>query len=274
MGRVRGPAETRAHAPHGAQERPPRSPKKGVHGYAIRRPAPAPTNSVSRTRSGSRSDYLWLEPGAQRATVWLERHDGLGVGKHAHPPAPLRRHSGRRARGVGQRAPRGSAAITAPSGWNLIRRDSSSPGYPALTQALYYKVAGAAEPPSYGWTLTLASSATGAILDFKNVDRAAPIDSHSGAFTSSTRFPTAPSVTTTVPGDVVVGFFTMAYSRSLRPPTGMTEVTTRATEARPGRSAAKMRRTSSPQPARRGPRQPQRGATRPARSVSWWRCER
>ena len=37
----------------------------------------------------------------------------------------------------------GSAAITAPSGWNLVRRDSSGPGFGSLTQALYYKVAGA-----------------------------------------------------------------------------------------------------------------------------------
>jgi len=38
------------------------------------------------------------------------------------------------------------AWIGAPSGWTLIRRDSSGPGYGWLTQALYYRDAGPAEP--------------------------------------------------------------------------------------------------------------------------------
>ena len=41
-----------------------------------------------------------------------------------------------------------TASLTPPTGWSLIRRDSSTPGYPALTQALYYKVAGSSEPRS------------------------------------------------------------------------------------------------------------------------------
>ena len=117
-----------------------------------------------------------------------------------------------------------SASISAPAGWSLIRQDSSAPGYRSLTQALYYRVAGASEPAGYDWSLSSASSATGAVLDFKNVDRTTPIDAHSGAFMPSTRFPTAPSITTTVPGDIVVGFFAMSASKRISPPSEMTEV--------------------------------------------------
>ena len=116
-----------------------------------------------------------------------------------------------------------SASISAPAGWRLIRQDSCSPGYRSLTQALYYKVAGASEPAGYDWSLSSASSATGAVLDFKNVDRTTPIDAHSGAFMPDTRSSTAPSITTTVPGDVVVGFFAMSASKRITPPSGMTE---------------------------------------------------
>ena len=77
----------------------------------------------------------------------------------------------------------GDASITPPSGWNLIRRDSSTPDYQSLSQALYYKVAGASEPVSYSWSWSSAATAAGAILDFKGIEQAAPVDSHSGAFT-------------------------------------------------------------------------------------------
>jgi hypothetical protein len=59
----------------------------------------------------------------------------------------------------------GASTIAAPSGWVLIRRDSSAPGYRSLTQALYYKVAGSSEPASYSWSLGARSATAGAILD-------------------------------------------------------------------------------------------------------------
>ena len=77
----------------------------------------------------------------------------------------------------------GAASITAPSGWVLIRRDNSAPGYDRLTQALYYKVTGASEPARYTWSLDSSVSIAGAILDVKGADVSMPVDSHSGAFT-------------------------------------------------------------------------------------------
>ena len=117
----------------------------------------------------------------------------------------------------------GSVSIKPPSGWNLIRRDSSAPDYHSLTQALYYKVAGSSEPASYSWTWSSTATAAGAILDFKGIDQSAPVDSHSGASTPESRFAVAPSVTTSASDDIVVGFFGLASTRTLWSPSGMTE---------------------------------------------------
>jgi hypothetical protein len=118
----------------------------------------------------------------------------------------------------------GAASITAPSGWALIRRDSSAPGYDRLTQALYYKVTGASEPARYTWSLGSSVSVAGAILDVKGADLSMPVDSHSGAFTPESASFVAPSVTTTADGDLVVGFFGISTSRTIRPPVPMTEL--------------------------------------------------
>ena len=116
-----------------------------------------------------------------------------------------------------------TASITPPTGWSLIRRDSSASGYSALTQALYYKVAGSSEPASYSWSLGSQASAAGAVIDFKDVDPTAPVDSHSGAFTPESGSIVAPSVTTASAGDTIVGFYGISSSKTIRPPTGMTE---------------------------------------------------
>ena len=118
----------------------------------------------------------------------------------------------------------GSATITPPSGWALIRRDSSTPGYASLTQALYYKVATSSEPAAYVWSVGSQASAAGAILDFKGIDTTSPVDSHGGAFTRQSTSFVAPSVTTTAKNDIVLGFFSTNSTKTLRPPSSMTEV--------------------------------------------------
>ena len=110
----------------------------------------------------------------------------------------------------------GTDSITPPSGWSLVRRDSNAPQYHSLTQALYYKVAEAAEPTSYTWTLASTVSAAGAILNVEGVDVSTPVDSHSGAFTPTSTSFVAPSVTTTTADDLVIAFFAMTSSRSIR----------------------------------------------------------
>jgi hypothetical protein len=151
----------------------------------------------------------------------------------------------------------GASTIAAPSGWVLIRRDSSAPGYRSLTQALYYKVAGSSEPASYSWSLGAPSPTAGAILDLKGIDTRTPVDSHSGAFTSGGSSIVAPSVRTAAAGDLLVGFYGVASNKSIRPPSGMSEALT-----------PRARRTSRPPPAPPATWQRRRGGALRARSGS------
>ena len=114
------------------------------------------------------------------------------------------------------------AAVAPPSGWSLIRRDSASRSA-ALTQAVYYRVAGSSEPPSYRWRVSSAWATTGAVVAVRGVDRARPVDAHSGAFTARSRSLRAPSVTTSVREGLVLGFFAKSGTGSTTPPHGMVE---------------------------------------------------
>ncbi len=74
----------------------------------------------------------------------------------------------------------GSAVVvpTAPTGWTNIRRDAVTNGN-KLTSWLYYKVAGASEPASYGWRIS-SNWAAGVMGAWRNVS-STPIDQNSGA---------------------------------------------------------------------------------------------
>jgi hypothetical protein len=116
--------------------------------------------------------------------------------------------------------------IRAPAGWTLVREDIQATGGAANSSrmATYYRVATAAEPASYTWGFTGASTgASGAILTFSGVDTANPIDAHNGALTASSGSHTAPSVTTFGPNRMLVGAWEFATSANWTAPGGMTE---------------------------------------------------
>jgi hypothetical protein len=110
--------------------------------------------------------------------------------------------------------------ITAPSGWNLIRRDDQSTN---LAQALYYKVATSSEPSSYTWTFGTSHSASGGILDYTGVSTSIPIDTSGGQVGSSGTAVTAPSVTTTVANDMLADFSGIQALTTFTAPSGMTK---------------------------------------------------
>jgi hypothetical protein len=95
-------------------------------------------------------------------------------------------------------------AINEPSGWTLIRRDDRTT---ELSQALYYKVAGAGEPASYAWTLTPAAKASGGIHAYTGVDNSDPFDGPDQVNTGTGTSVVAPSITTTTDNARVVMFF-------------------------------------------------------------------
>ncbi len=95
---------------------------------------------------------------------------------------------------------------TAPSGWTSIRHDSVSSSN-KLTSWLYYKVAGANEPASYGWSIT-SNFAAGAMGAWRGAG-GSPIDSASGA-TSAGSSPvslSAPSLTPASNNEMQVYFY-------------------------------------------------------------------
>lgn len=112
-------------------------------------------------------------------------------------------------------------AINAPAGWTLINRRTNGT---TISQAIYYKVATAAEPASYAWTFSKRRCA-GGIISYRGVDvSASPIDVSGGQTNASSIFVVAPTVTTTVNNARLVGFFGTAASTTFSGvPAGMTQ---------------------------------------------------
>ncbi len=98
-----------------------------------------------------------------------------------------------------------AAAISAPSGWALVRSDSAASTAGTLTQAVYVRVAGASDPSSWVWTFSSATNAAGGIAAYEGVDPTSAVDVSSGAvWTSKTKILTAPSVTASTAGDLLL----------------------------------------------------------------------
>ncbi len=101
----------------------------------------------------------------------------------------------------------GSDLVTAPSGWALVRLDAVSNAN-KITSWLYYKVAGADEPASYGWTLG-SQWAAGVMGAWRGASAVSPIDKNSGATAAgaSPLTDAAPSLTPTDSNELQVYFY-------------------------------------------------------------------
>jgi Bacterial Ig-like domain len=111
-------------------------------------------------------------------------------------------------------AARGTPTISAPPGWTLVRIDANAS---TVRQAVFLCVVGASEPASYSFGLSSAQSAAGGIVAYGGVDPANPIDAAGGQVNASSPSVTAPSVTTTGPDRMLVGFSAMATLTSMTP---------------------------------------------------------
>jgi hypothetical protein len=128
----------------------------------------------------------------------------------------------------------GGASVTAPEGWYHTADhwlSTSNYGFGKyLAQAVFYRIVGSSEPPSYNWTFNTSVDAIVAITGFRGVDTAMPIDAWDvGACESSCTTLTAPNVTMTVANDQVVAMFAIALSAAwssndISTPAGMTEL--------------------------------------------------
>jgi hypothetical protein len=116
---------------------------------------------------------------------------------------------------------RGAASVSAvPAGWQLVRADLNGT---AVRKATYVRVAGADEPASYAWGFDRRPSAVGSILAYSGVSGSAPVEASSGRANAASKLVTAPSVTTTSPGALVVGLFAVNKRAGVTPPVGMVE---------------------------------------------------
>jgi large repetitive protein len=124
---------------------------------------------------------------------------------------------------------RGAPAITPPSGWTLIRTDASGTD---LKQATYFKWVDGTVGASFAWSFSAKVPVSGGIVAYSGVDVSVdplsqtvrPVDASSGHVTTSpTTSIQAPSIATSVAGDLLVGAYGSAINATFAPPTGMVE---------------------------------------------------
>ena len=114
-------------------------------------------------------------------------------------------------------------SITPPMGWSLLQSQRQNANTSSVAAA-YYRVAGASEPASYTWTLSNGhAGAVGGILSYSGVDNALPIDVSAKAATPRSLSHTAPSVTTSLAGAMLITIHEYSSARVWTPPPGMTE---------------------------------------------------
>ena len=120
-----------------------------------------------------------------------------------------------------------TAVVTPPSGWVSLRSDQSAS---QLKSWVFYKVAGASEPGSYGFAIDQTSNMAGSVVTFANVDTQNPIDTHSGQKNGLTSVFASPAITTSAGNGVAVWFGSQVWAGTtcpaspIAPPSGFTEV--------------------------------------------------
>jgi len=111
--------------------------------------------------------------------------------------------------------------ITAPAGWDQVRVEANGS---SLRQAVFVRVVGASEPPTYTWTFASSVVASGVIVAYDGVDTTLPlVDASGGQSNGRSTSIAAPSVTASVPGALLIGFFGMPTNAEIAPPAGMIE---------------------------------------------------
>jgi hypothetical protein len=125
--------------------------------------------------------------------------------------------------------------VTPPAGWTQLYFYTSTTNYNAM--AVYYRVAGASEPPSYTWGFACNASCTfrsaaGGIVSFSGVDTTNPIDQDAGVDTPATYDPLTPSITTTVANAMLVTSHQIDNNDLWQdpPPSGLTQAFQQTTD--------------------------------------------
>jgi hypothetical protein len=98
----------------------------------------------------------------------------------------------------------GATVLGAPAGWVQIAAITTVSNPKAYA---YYHIAGPTEPASYAWTLSSSAVSSGGIARYSGVSTTSPLDSPASTVTSAAAVSslTAPAVTTTRPGTMLIG---------------------------------------------------------------------
>ncbi len=115
---------------------------------------------------------------------------------------------------------RNAPTLTPPAGWTLI---SDTPNGTTMHQLVYWKPVGESEPASYTWTLSSSQASSGAIVAYRGVDPAAPIEATAAQTAASSKQIVAPSLTSAYDGGVIIGLYSVAQATTIAPPNAMFE---------------------------------------------------
>jgi calcineurin-like phosphoesterase family protein len=111
--------------------------------------------------------------------------------------------------------------LAPPPGWTAIRTDVVKD---AVRQDIYYRVAKANDPASFTWTLGRNRRLAGAISTYSGVDAARPVDADGAKLESAGGATlTAPSITTTTQGAMLIALVAVNSDGTISAPAGMTE---------------------------------------------------
>jgi len=134
-----------------------------------------------------------------------------------------------------------TTTVTAPGGWTLVNgvdqtTGGGTGGY-GLRLLVYQRVASAAEPASYTWTIGGApvhAGADGGVASFSGVDNLSPIVASAGQTTPAATSHTAPSINTgAVTNTMLVSTHAANSSTAWTSPAGMTQAADAASLAIP-----------------------------------------
>ncbi|MBW8329840.1 MAG: LamG domain-containing protein [Thiobacillus sp.] len=123
---------------------------------------------------------------------------------------------------IAQIAVRGNMTIpTVPAGWTLINRTNHGS---ALTQAVYWKRAGASNPANPTWVFSSSDRAAGTMSAYRDVDPIVPVNVFSAQTNGGSANVAAGSITPGVAGTQVVGLYALADGNAgFAPPAAMAE---------------------------------------------------
>ena len=140
--------------------------------------------------------------------------------------------------------------IAAPAGWVQIGTNSDTAHVSVggggtdtwLSEAAYYKVAGAGESGPYIFTISGSDRLSAGISAYRGVDTLAPIQAQLARANASSTNAVAPQITTTVANTMLVGIFAsrndISSGSTATPPSGMTEGYDLSTRASSGTDEA------------------------------------